>query len=333
MPQLRIALAQVNTTVGDLEGNAELVLAWTRRAAAAGARIVVFPEMALTGYPVEDLALRASFVEASVAALHGLAARLAAAGPGRDRGRGRLPGPPHRPGPAGRAAGRRPAGRRGAAARRPGGGHLGQAPPAQLRRVRRVPLLRARRHGAGVPAARRGRRAGGRGHRHLRGPVAGRRPGGGLRPGQGRAAGGAQRLALRAGQGRRPARAVPAPGQGGGRRAGLRQPGRRPGRAGLRRRLDHRGRGGHAAGPRAAVRGGAGRHRPGAAGRRPGAAAGPGGGRRAGRHDHDDPAGIELAAEPAAPADPDAPRRGPSGPGWTTWPRSTRRWFSGSATT
>jgi NAD+ synthase (glutamine-hydrolysing) len=82
VPQLRIALAQVNTTVGDLEGNAELVLDWTRRAAAAGARIVVFPEMALTGYPVEDLALRASFVEASVAALHGLAARLDAAGLG-----------------------------------------------------------------------------------------------------------------------------------------------------------------------------------------------------------------------------------------------------------
>jgi NAD+ synthase (glutamine-hydrolysing) len=82
VPLLRIALAQVNTTVGDLEGNAELVLDWTRRAAAAGARIAVFPEMALTGYPVEDLALRASFVEASVGALHGLAARLDAAGLG-----------------------------------------------------------------------------------------------------------------------------------------------------------------------------------------------------------------------------------------------------------
>src|ERR1700727_1744681 len=82
MPQLRIALAQVNATVGDLDGNAALVLAWTGRAAAQGARVVVFPEMALTGYPVEDLALRASFVAASVAALHGLAARLAAAGLG-----------------------------------------------------------------------------------------------------------------------------------------------------------------------------------------------------------------------------------------------------------
>ena len=64
---LRIALAQVNATVGDLDGNAELIVEWTRRAAARGARVVVFPEMMLTGYPVEDLALRASFVEASIA--------------------------------------------------------------------------------------------------------------------------------------------------------------------------------------------------------------------------------------------------------------------------
>ena len=78
MPQLRIALAQVNATVGDLAGNTDLVLAWTRRAAEQGARVVVFPEMVLTGYPVEDLALRASFVDASVRAVHQLAARLAA---------------------------------------------------------------------------------------------------------------------------------------------------------------------------------------------------------------------------------------------------------------
>src|ERR1700704_6928760 len=73
---LRIALAQVNATVGDLDGNAELIVEWTRRAAARGARVVVFPEMALTGYPVEDLALRASFVEASIAAVRGVADRL-----------------------------------------------------------------------------------------------------------------------------------------------------------------------------------------------------------------------------------------------------------------
>src|SRR2546430_3679443 len=79
---LRIALAQVNATVGDLHGNAELIVEWTRRAAARGARVVVFPEMMLTGYPVEDLALRASFVEASIRTLHDAAARLAAEGLG-----------------------------------------------------------------------------------------------------------------------------------------------------------------------------------------------------------------------------------------------------------
>jgi NAD+ synthase (glutamine-hydrolysing) len=84
MPQLRIALAQTNTTVGDLDGNVELLLDWSARAAAAGADLVVFPEMALTGYPVEDLALRASFVTASRARLDGFAAAL------RERGLGDL---------------------------------------------------------------------------------------------------------------------------------------------------------------------------------------------------------------------------------------------------
>jgi NAD+ synthase (glutamine-hydrolysing) len=79
---LRIALAQVNATVGDLTGNAELIVEWTRRAAARGARIVLFPEMALTGYPVEDLALRASFVEASIATLRDVAERLRVEGLG-----------------------------------------------------------------------------------------------------------------------------------------------------------------------------------------------------------------------------------------------------------
>jgi NAD+ synthase (glutamine-hydrolysing) len=79
---MRIALAQVNATVGDLAGNADLIVEWTRRAAEHGARLVVFPEMMLTGYPVEDLALRASFVEASVAALDAIAGRLAAEGLG-----------------------------------------------------------------------------------------------------------------------------------------------------------------------------------------------------------------------------------------------------------
>ncbi|HEY6747574.1 MAG TPA: NAD+ synthase [Mycobacteriales bacterium] len=82
MAQLRIALAQVDTTVGDLAGNAETVLEWSRRAADSGADLVLFPELALTGYPPEDLVLRESFRSASVRARDELAARLADAGLG-----------------------------------------------------------------------------------------------------------------------------------------------------------------------------------------------------------------------------------------------------------
>ncbi len=82
MPQLRIALAQVNTTVGDLSGNSDLVVEWTRRAASDGAHVVLFPEMALPGYPVEDLALRGAFTEASRAAVTELATAIADAGHG-----------------------------------------------------------------------------------------------------------------------------------------------------------------------------------------------------------------------------------------------------------
>ena len=82
MAQLRLALAQVNATVGDLAGNAEMVRLWAAKAAEAGAHLVAFPEMALTGYPVEDLALRTSFVDASRTALSRLAADLDADGLG-----------------------------------------------------------------------------------------------------------------------------------------------------------------------------------------------------------------------------------------------------------
>lgn len=82
MAQLRIALAQVDTTVGDLTGNAELVVEWSRRAADGGADLVLFPEMALTGYPPEDLVFRESFRSASVRARDALATRLADAGLG-----------------------------------------------------------------------------------------------------------------------------------------------------------------------------------------------------------------------------------------------------------
>ena len=74
--QLRVALAQVNPTVGALAANTELVLEYAGKASAAGAHLLVFPEMVLTGYPVEDLALRQSFRSASKQALASLAARL-----------------------------------------------------------------------------------------------------------------------------------------------------------------------------------------------------------------------------------------------------------------
>ena len=82
MPQLRIALAQVNPTVGDLAGNIALVRDRCGRAASAGAQLVVFPELVMTGYPVEDLVFRESFVAASRASLARLATDLAGDGLG-----------------------------------------------------------------------------------------------------------------------------------------------------------------------------------------------------------------------------------------------------------
>lgn len=74
--QLRLALAQINPTVGDLTGNCALIQASTARAGNAGAHLVVFPEMVVTGYPVEDLALRPSFRLASKAATTALARQV-----------------------------------------------------------------------------------------------------------------------------------------------------------------------------------------------------------------------------------------------------------------
>ncbi|WP_030391580.1 NAD+ synthase [Kitasatospora purpeofusca] len=82
MPNLRLALCQTDPWVGDIARNGDEVVHWTRQAVEAGAQLVAFPEMALTGYPVEDLALRRSFVEASRSGLTGLAGRLAAEGLG-----------------------------------------------------------------------------------------------------------------------------------------------------------------------------------------------------------------------------------------------------------
>jgi NAD+ synthase (glutamine-hydrolysing) len=83
--QLRVALAQTNPTVGDLSANADRLVRWTRDAADRGAHLVVFTEMFLTGYPVEDLVLRTSFVDASIRLLDDVARRL------HEEGLGELP--------------------------------------------------------------------------------------------------------------------------------------------------------------------------------------------------------------------------------------------------
>ncbi|MDR1034264.1 MAG: NAD+ synthase [Bifidobacteriaceae bacterium] len=72
---MKIALAQIDCAVGDFDGNLKKIIQFSVDAKKKGASIVVFPEMALTGYPVEDLALRRSFLEASKRALNFLVAR------------------------------------------------------------------------------------------------------------------------------------------------------------------------------------------------------------------------------------------------------------------
>ena len=74
--KLRVALAQINPTVGDLAGNAGLIAESVKSAQAQGANLIVFPEMIVTGYPVEDLALRPSFQAASIRAVQEIAASI-----------------------------------------------------------------------------------------------------------------------------------------------------------------------------------------------------------------------------------------------------------------
>jgi NAD+ synthase (glutamine-hydrolysing) len=69
MRTLRVGLAQIDTTVGDLDGNAAKIIDWIGRARSVGVDLVAFPELAVTGYPPEDLVLRRSFVEDNLAAL------------------------------------------------------------------------------------------------------------------------------------------------------------------------------------------------------------------------------------------------------------------------
>ena len=78
--QIRVALAQINPTVGALESNSNLIFDYAQKAVSAGAHLLVLPEMVLTGYPVEDLANRSSFRQASRKAISVLAERLGACG-------------------------------------------------------------------------------------------------------------------------------------------------------------------------------------------------------------------------------------------------------------
>jgi NAD+ synthase (glutamine-hydrolysing) len=75
MRRMRVALAQVNPTVGAVEANARLVIEWMDRARALGADVVAFPELVLTGYPPEDLVFKPAFIEANLRALAAVAAR------------------------------------------------------------------------------------------------------------------------------------------------------------------------------------------------------------------------------------------------------------------
>jgi NAD+ synthase (glutamine-hydrolysing) len=80
--QIRIALAQINPTLGDLAANADLISKYASDAANAGAVIVVYPEMIVTGYPVEDLATRSSFRSASINSVNNIAKRVSDEGNG-----------------------------------------------------------------------------------------------------------------------------------------------------------------------------------------------------------------------------------------------------------
>ena len=66
---MRVALAQINSTIGDMDGNAERIVRWIDSAVKEGADLVVFPELVIFGYPPKDLLLRADLVQKNVAAL------------------------------------------------------------------------------------------------------------------------------------------------------------------------------------------------------------------------------------------------------------------------
>jgi NAD+ synthase (glutamine-hydrolysing) len=73
---MRVALAQINTTVGDIWGNVERMAAALERAVGSGADLVAYPELTIPGYPPEDLLMRPSFIEENVRALHEFAGQV-----------------------------------------------------------------------------------------------------------------------------------------------------------------------------------------------------------------------------------------------------------------
>ncbi|NDG69639.1 MAG: NAD+ synthase, partial [Actinobacteria bacterium] len=79
---LRIAMAQINPVLGDLDGNSQLILGAVKEALVSGADVILFSEMVLTGYPVEDLALRPAFQKASSRRVNELAEEIAKIGGG-----------------------------------------------------------------------------------------------------------------------------------------------------------------------------------------------------------------------------------------------------------
>src|SRR5258705_9102339 len=70
---MRLALAQINSVVGDVDGNAAKVVEWLERARGENADLVLFPELVVTGYPPEDLLLRPGFIRAARRAVGGIA--------------------------------------------------------------------------------------------------------------------------------------------------------------------------------------------------------------------------------------------------------------------
>ena len=126
---MRVALAQINATVGDIDGNEAKVRERLARAREAGAQLVLFPELAVTGYPPEDLLLKEHFLADARAAVERIAADA--------QGIVALVGFPERADDVYNAAAVLADGERA--------GHLPQGQPAQLRRLRRAALLPARR--------------------------------------------------------------------------------------------------------------------------------------------------------------------------------------------